>query len=203
MNFKEFIIEARFKDFHAIFVGRLQPATLGHAEVIKTMLKKKFKSVNIALSKNSGDSRNPLSITDRKMQIKSVFPNINVAGVETKTVFGMYLPDEDEEIRKLFKIKDNDPLVIVLGKEDSRFGIISKRPQFFIVNKNEEPSANSPSGVFGIKLKKLKLGDNEKISATTVRNAILSGDDETALKMMIGDNSTKKKIINKIRKNSK
>jgi len=200
MNFEEFLYEAKIKDMHAIVVGRMQPATLGHKSMVDTILKKKFKSVNIALSPSGGNPKNPLTVNDRKMQLRSVYKNVNVQGVETRLIFGMYLPDEDAEVRNIFKIKDNGPLVMVVGKEDDRFGAISKRSEFFVVNKNEEPTAKSPAGILGVDLKKLKLGDDEKISATTVRNAVHEGDDDTALRMMIGDDRVKEKLIKKIRK---
>ena len=200
MDFRTFLIEVRLKDYHGIFVGRLQPPTKGHESVINSMIKKGFRTVNVALSVNHGDAKNPLSVMDRSLVLKNVWSKIAVAGIQTNVIFGMYLPEHDATIRKAFKIKDNAPLVLVLGKEDDRFGAISKRPQFFVVNKNEEPSASSPAGILGIKLKKRESKDDFKISATSVRDAIHEGDDQIAMDIMIGNDSVKKKTIAKIRK---
>jgi len=199
MDFRQFLNEGKLGDYHAVFIGRLQPFTVGHKSVIDDLLKNKFKTVNIALSPSGGDQKNPLTAKQREAQVKDVYgKKVNAKPVETFKIFGLYLEEHIDEVKKIFGIKDDSPLVVVVGMEDDRFGAMEKRGKYFNTNKGELPSEEKPTGLFGQVLKMKKGGG--KVSATDVRNAVRDGDDETAMKMLAGSDKIKNTVIKQIRK---
>ena len=197
MNFRQYLAEKKLSDYHAVFIGRMNPLTIGHKSVVDDLLKNKFKSVNIALSPSGGNEKNPLTPQQREAQIKDVYgKKVNAKPVETFKIFGLYLQEHIDEVKKIFGIKDDLPIVIVVGMEDDRYGSMSKRGKYFDATKGELPSEEKPTGLFGQQLK-VKSGGG-KVSATDVRNAVKDGDLDTAMKYLAGSDKTKKQVIKQI-----
>jgi nicotinic acid mononucleotide adenylyltransferase len=197
MKFKDFLIEQTLDQYHAIFIGRMNPFTIGHKSVIDELLKLKFKTVNIALSPTQDKIKNPLSVEQREKQIKSVYGDkIKTASVESYQIFGSYLQKHIDEIKNIFYLKDDLPIVIVVGMENDRYFELKEKNKFFVVNDGEKPSIDKPTGLYG---KKLKINsDGEKISASFIRDAIINNDNESVMKYLAGTDDVKQNVIKQL-----
>ena len=170
ISFKEHLEEAAFNASSflptqtkevELFLGRMQPVHLGHEAIIK-----KMKNPVVALVKGKASSedkeRNPLSAKDQTKFLKKLFPSITIIEVPSG-----FVPDIINVLRKE-------------GKEVTTVYAGSDR-------------INQYKGMISGYNK--KLGDDQQMiatvketprvtSATTVRNAVRDGDEETFKKNM-------------------
>jgi len=196
----------KFKKYNAVYVGRLQPPTIAHANNIAN-LSKLFKNVYVLLSdaKNKTEKylkKNPLDVRDRKELLESdpkirTLKNVKIEGGSTNAAYGITTESKEKELRDLFEIPEDETIVLTIGKEEDRFFQLRDRGALFVLNTDGEPSEEKPHGLFGIDLQKLP-GKAGKVSASDVRQAIADDDLQTAKKMMAGTESTQNNIIDKI-----
>lgn len=197
----------QFKKYNAIVVGRMQPPTIAHVSNIAN-LSKIFKNVYVLLSdaKNKTPKylqKNPLHVEDRKQLLLSdpkirELRNVQIEGGFVQSAYGMNNEEAENDLRKLFDIPSNETMVLAIGKEDDRYFDIKRRGDFFDLNSGEEPSEETPHGLYGIDLIKAK-GSKDKISASEVRRLIQDGEDEEAKEIMAGSLSEKEEVIDAIR----
>lgn len=200
------------KNYSAIYVGRFQPPTTAHVQNIVN-LSKSFKEVYILVSKAENITpkylqKNPLSDeerislfdTDPKLKALS---NVNIKSGPTYMVYGINSVSptsgkpHEEEVKALLGIPAEETIVIAMGKEDDRYYATKESGKFFDVNSGKKPNKNQRIGIYGIDL--ITSGEEGKVSASTIRDAIVSGDLDTAERYMAGSDTAKTSVMNAIR----
>jgi hypothetical protein len=192
--------------YDAIYVGRFQPPTIAHVQNVVN-LSKIFKNVYVLVSDSDNKDqkyliKNPLSANDRVVAFKSdpkisALNNVKFSGGSTSLVFGIHKEEQEEQARELFDIPEGNTIVIAMGKEDDRYHAVSKRGNLFDVNKNDDKTEDKRVGLYGIDIIPSKT--DEKISASTIRDSIMSGKSNVAKKMMAGSNKLKEVTIKKLK----
>jgi phosphopantetheine adenylyltransferase len=206
------ILEAttNMKNYCVIYVGRFQPPTIAHVQNIVN-LAKLFKEVYVFISKADNMSpkylqKNPLTDDERIKLFDSdpklkLLTNVNINSGPTSLVYGINSinsetgrPNE-EELRNLLDIPEENQIVVALGKEDDRYFAIKDTRKFFDINSGQKPSDGKKFGLYGIDL--ISAGES-KISATVIRTAIIGGELETAERFLAGAEGMKEIIINNV-----
>lgn len=210
----EQIVEAAssMKNYSVIYVGRFQPPTIAHVQNIIN-LSKLFKEVYILVSKAENTTpkflqKNPLSDEER-IQLFDTDPklktlsNVTIKSGPTYMVYGINSPNADtgrpneEEVKKLLGIPQEETVVLALGKEDDRYYATKQTGKFFDVNSGQKPSEEKRVGLYGIEL--IPAGETGKVSASTIRDAIVSGDLDTAEQYLAGSDSAKGPVMETLR----
>ena len=146
MNFSEFLLQEKIiKDFHVITLSNTQSLTNDEKSFLEFLLTQ-FKSVNVGLSVDQDLS----SVNDRKKIIKKEIPNLRVEKIDKNMICGVYLNENNTEIRRIFRIKDNSPIVIAVKKEDQVYKMLSKRKDVHNLNIGDNPISKNDVGLFRI-----------------------------------------------------
>lgn len=209
------IVEAanKMKDYTALYVGRFQPPTIAHVQNIMA-LSKLYKDVYVLVSKADNITpkylqKNPLTDEERIKLLESDpkirnAMNIHISSGPTFMAYGINSMNpntgrpNEVEIKELMGIDPNAKLVLALGKEEDRYFETKENPKFFDVNSGELPSKDKRVGIYGMDLMNLP-GVEEKVSASTIRDAIMNGDLDTAEKLLAGSDALKPKTVETIR----
>jgi hypothetical protein len=208
---------SRTKGYNVLWVGKMQPPTKAHIEVLG-QLSKIFNKV-LLLVTDKGKYVDPeLSVE----LIKSALRKAELRNVEVKlgrkegaldplkSTFGISSKKPEtaqesvQDMIKFFGLDEGDakrPFVLAQGQEEAgkkgeedRFSAIKSRGTMFVVNDGEEPSEDKPFGLYGIPI--LRTDKGEKIGARMVREMVGQGEIEDAKEAMApGDDDIKDSII--------
>jgi len=205
----ENLVEAaeKYGEMDVIYVGRFQPATIAHVKNIVD-LSKLFRKVYVLISESNNQTKkylmkNPMSAQER---IDLMMSDLNINRLKnvviksglTNMIFSLPHIEAQKDIRKLFKSPKDRSLVLALGKEDDRYYEIKERGNMFVLNDGEFPSEEKTVGLYGMDLQK-NPNEKNKISAETIRDAIVRGDDQLAKDQMAGSDEKIEEILPMLR----
>lgn len=215
------------KNYNALWVGKMQPPSNAHLEVL-TQMSKIFNKV-LLLVTDTGKFVDPeLSLELiksaiakkglRNVIVKLGTPKGNINPLNS--TFGIASKKReiaDESVKELinfFDLGEEDmdrTFVLAQGQEEKgkqgeedRFNAIKNKGTTFVVNDGEEPSEEKPYGLYGIPI--LRTDDGVKIGSRMIRDLVADGDYEGAKDNMApGDLEIKDSLIdsmvNKMRTN--
>lgn len=216
---------SRTKEYNALWVGKMQPPTQAHFNVLE-QLSKTFHKVLLLIT-DTGKYLDPELSVDliqsaverkgmRNVEVKlgreegGIRPHNSVFGLSSKKpeiakqsvndiIKFFDLGDEDKE--RVFVLAQGDEKAGNEGEED-RFKKIKNTNTLFIVNDGEEPSEEKPFGLYAIPI--LRGDKGVKIGARQVREMINNEEfEEAKLKMAPGADDIKDQIIDSVIAKSK
>jgi nicotinamide mononucleotide adenylyltransferase len=208
------LVEAanKMKNYIALYVGRFQPPTIAHVQNIVD-LARLFKEVHVLISKSENQTpkyliKNPLKDDERKKLLETDpkirnLNNIKISSGPTHQIYGINSMNAETgkpietEVKELLGIDKNETLVLAVGKEDERYGVTKQTGKFFDVNAGKKPDPQHKVGLYGIEL--IPDGEEGKVSATTIRDAALQGDFDTASRYIAGSDAIKDSILETLR----
>lgn len=163
--------------------GRLNPMTQGHQALIQQMIQLKQQIINshaiLYLSNTQDSKKNPLFPQEKLKYINKLFP--------TSYVTITYNPD----IKNLFSAvihhsKQYDNLIVLCGKD---------REQEYTSKLNQYNHKEFEYASIRVIADDRETLDNQSISGTLLRNAVLNNDKETFTKGLMGTAYTKKESV--------
>ena len=173
-------------DMIGVTIGRFHPFTKGHAAMIRELARRFSKVVVLIAGNNQTDPANPFSFELRKDMMKASLPDIFSKLEVHKTMVG-YLPKvlSDLAINTSSVVEGDSGVTLLVGPD--RFEEVKKQFERAAASKEQgkEESFFDPGLVKVDKLDPVKLaGEEERISGTRFREALLADDRETVKKMV-------------------
>jgi len=119
---------------YGVIIGRFQPLTLAHQEIIETIKKQNLEPIIIVGSINKINDKNPLSFSQRKKMIKSVYPKIKIFGLEDSNDWDEWFANVEKTFKQFSENPKEEIVFFTHLKPEDRQDFVFKNEIFYDEN---------------------------------------------------------------------